>query len=136
MSIRKSPRNPESIDYSTFFSISLFPDKPPTTKIEQAVHSLNMEAFNSDLVTRIDDMLVYCFFASKKRAEHYKAFRPHAVGNEPHISADIGISIADIVRKCISSKDPTREECQRVTRALCDKYPDFFGTHEAPVIEQ
>src|SRR5882762_390849 len=72
-SLRRSSRIKQKFCYEEDIS---YPDGPAVTPVERWVYELDQETFPSDDYARIDDVVVYCLFASKRSPKFYRALKP------------------------------------------------------------
>lgn len=130
MSVRRSGRRRNPV---AFEPDSCYPDAPPCTEFERIVAKLDLEAFPSSNFARIDDVLTYALFATKRSPRNYRALVPTRAfldGNPPLTKAEA----LDINNFYVSIRDcpATLTVAAQLTKYLKDKYPSIImdGTDE------
>jgi hypothetical protein len=135
MALRRSARNfGRTFDYTD--STSLYPDGPPIDELEILIKHLNMQAFPSSSYARVDDILVYSLFATKRRPGHCRALTPLMAGNGPEMTQEEAVAMANAIRLGISSDRPTKAECNATALELCSEHPTFLVKDDFNVVEQ
>jgi hypothetical protein len=123
------------VDYSAD-SINLYPDGPPTHDVEVLIHKLNLQAFPSSSYARVDDILVYALFATKKRPHYYRALLPATASDHRDITDEEALSISNIVRKEVSHDNPSREECELAAFEISCRHHQLLLEEDLPIVEQ
>jgi hypothetical protein len=136
MTLRRSTRNVgKTVDYS-MDSMSLFPEGPPANDLEVLIHSLNLQAFPSSAYARVDDILVYALFSTKRSPNYYRALLPATAGDGIDITRDEAISISNIVRAEVSHDEPTKEQCQVAASKISKIHRNILLEQDVPIFEQ
>ena len=117
----------------------IYPDGPPVTPVERWVSQLDQETFPSDDYARIDDIVVYCLFATKRSPRFYRALKPTRPFLEDGLPIPIDTAL-DICRTYLqlarSSSDSTFV-ASTVSKALSQKYPSIFqGERDVRILKQ
>jgi hypothetical protein len=117
--------------------LGTYPDGPPTIKVEKEVHALNLESFSSDILARVDALLVFSFFASKRKTRSKNAIFLDTVG-PLECSIEQGQQISRLLndKSCVSRTLPTRAQCVVLAERLLGSFPTIFHQHERRAIEQ
>jgi hypothetical protein len=135
MSMRRSARNVgKVVNYKEHGSY--FPEEPPSNDFECLLHHLNQQAFPSLSYARVDDLIVFALFATKRCSGHYRALVPATSGRGVEITMGDAISIANIVRLGISRDAPTRDECQMTAMELQRVHHNIFIESDLIILEQ
>jgi hypothetical protein len=114
-----------------------YPDGPPVTELEKTIDSLSREMLLSESYTAVDDTIVYCLFASKRRARSYRSWSAcSASGTARNVTAKDGAEIAKLCHSEINRDNPTRESCRRVAVMIQHSYGHLFHKDETSIIEQ
>ena len=137
MPARRSARSHKRINYADIDS-AVYPDGPPVTELEKTIHSLNREMLLSKAYTAVDDMIVYCLFASKRRSRSHRSWSacPSSGTLSRNVTAEDGVAIAKLCHSEINRHNPTREACQRVAVMIQQSYGRLFHEDETSIIEQ
>lgn len=105
--LRRSKRQKTIGKYT---EVSSYPDGPPSSAFENLVSTLDQQFFPSETFARIDDILTYSIFATKRKSQRYLALRPSCAftGHELDVSAETTLHIAQLFetirQKCRDSK--------------------------------
>lgn len=134
--LRRSSRVKRNFHFEEDIS---YPDGPPVTPVERWVSRLDQETFPSDDYARIDDILVYCLFASKRSPRFYRALRPTRAFLEDDLPIPIDTAL-DICRAYLqlakTSSDSTFV-ASTLSNALTQKYPSIFqGGGDGLILKQ
>jgi hypothetical protein len=115
-----------------------YPDGPPVTELEKIVDSLNRDMLLSEPYTAVDDVIVYCLFASKRRARSYRSWTASSSSGTSarNVTAKEGVAITELCHSEINSDNPTRESCRRATVMIQQSYGHLFHKDEISIIEQ
>lgn len=133
---RRSARTTRQINYNPEI-IRTYPDGEPTTYFERKIAALNHQSFHSSTFTKVDDVLVYALFASKRRQRSYRACVPDTAFYDATtlISEEDGIKIRHIYGTHTSDArglDGINEACQ----ILIQEFPNIFDQNSLPVLQQ
>ncbi|PPQ87402.1 hypothetical protein CVT25_007991 [Psilocybe cyanescens] len=134
--LRRSSRTKKSVNFK---EDSTFPDGPARTHVEQWVSLLNQEAFLSDDLARVDDILVHCIFATKRAPKFYRALLPTRAFFEDELplpnEAAMDIYQTYLHRAKASSDSPS--VALEVVNAITKKYPSiFYGPNDKKILKQ
>jgi hypothetical protein len=138
--LRRSSRVKQKVCFEEDIS---YPDGPPVTPVERWVSRLDQleETFPSDDYARIDDIVVYCLFASKRTPIFYRALKPMRafLEDELPIPTDIALDIcrdSDYLQLAKTSGD-SPSVASVVSDALIKKYPAIFhGKGDGRILKQ
>lgn len=124
MSVRRSGRQRNPV---AFEPDSCYPDAPPSTEFERIVARLDLEAFPSSNFARIDDILTYALFATKRSPRNYRALVPTRAFLEDHPPLTKTEAL-DINNFYASLRDcpETLTVAAQVTKYLKDRYPSII----------
>jgi len=132
---RRSNRNVgKKINYDADLT-SLFPDGPPTNRLEQTFHDLNMEAFPHSSYALVDNILVHAQFAAKRRPQGSRAFHPETVGDSEYLNNKDSLAIRDIISK-IDCEYPTKTQCETAAMDIQCHLPRLLLEEHLPIIQQ
>jgi hypothetical protein len=135
MSLRRSARNAgKAVNYIE--ESRLFPEEPPSNDFEHLIHDLNLQAFPSLSYARVDDILVFALFATKRCHGHYRSLVPATSGERLTITMEVAISIANIIRLGVSCENPTMNECQATAMQLRSTHHNLFLMDDLSILEQ
>lgn len=134
--LRRSSRVKQKVYFQEDIS---YPDGPPITPVERWISRLDQETFPSDDYARIDDIVVYCLFASKRSPRFYRALKPTRAFLEDGLPIPIDVAL-DICRAYLqlarTSSDSTYI-ASAVSNTLSLKYPSIFrGEMDVKILKQ
>jgi hypothetical protein len=132
---RRSRREKREVSYVGMSKDSWYPDSAPRTERERVIHQLNLQAFPIEPYAKLDDVLVFSLFATKRRSRSYRGFDPTPISGARSITAAEGIAIAQVCFEGISQAKPTLESCHNVAMQLQAVYPHVFKG-ETVILEQ
>lgn len=114
-----------------------YPEGPPTTSIEKAIHMLNLQAFSWTTYATVDDIIVYAFFASKRKKHHYRALNlACSSGSHQHgLSVSDGIAIEHAC-EAVNKNELTFEDCQKVADTILHDFSHIFPCESAHILSQ
>ena len=116
-----------------------YPDGPPISDIEKWVSKLDLQSFPSQDYARIDDILVYALFGSKRSFKNYRALLPRRVfleGSSP-VSNEIGIDICNIYLAHGRNDADSPTISSAVSQLLAQKYTSIFsGPRDKDILKQ
>jgi len=118
-----------------FSDDSIYPDCPPSNDFENDVHNLNMQAFNSSSIIRVDDRLTFALFSTKRKKCDPRAFQLETMSRD-QTEVETGIAIANIIREGISPRNPTAIQCRGVSERLCHEFSSLFVFSDVDLFEQ
>jgi hypothetical protein len=113
-----------------------YPDLPPSSAFESMVAALNRQSFPAIPYARVDDMVVYGLFATKRRDTWSRSLNPLPVGTLRRITRLEGIEMRHICKDRISKSQPTAEECHTTAHILSQQFPHLFEELDASIVEQ
>jgi len=116
-----------------------YPDGPPSSDIEKWAAKLDLQSFPSHDYARIDDILVYSLFDSKRSFKYYRALSPSSVflQDSPSISNGIGMDICHIYLAHGRNSTDSPSTSSTVSKLLVDKYASLFsGPHDKEILNQ
>jgi len=130
--ISTAPKRTVNQEYS-------YPDGPPSSDIERWVAKLDLQSFPSHDYARIDDILVYSLFGSKRCFKYYRALLPSRVflQDSPSISNEIGVDICHIYLSHGRNSTNSPSISSTVSELLIDNYASLFsGSHDKEILKQ
>ena len=116
-----------------------YPDGPPVSELEKWVSKLDLQSFPSQDYARIDDILVYALFGSKRSYKNYRALMPSRVFLEdsPSVSNEIGLEICNIYLSHGRHNTNSPSISSAVSQLLIHKYPSIFsGPRDKDILTQ
>ena len=133
---RRSARATRQINYN-LGTVRAYPDGEPTTDFERRIAALNHQAFHSSTFTKVDDILVYALFASKRRQRSYRACVPSTTFYDAaaQISKEDGIKIRHIYGTHTSGARGLHS-INDACRALILELPNIFNPDSLPTLRQ
>jgi hypothetical protein len=149
--LRRSSRLQETKTLSTPVPpVTSYPDGEPVTEFENLVARLNSQSFPSLEYGRIDDIVVYALFASKKNFSYYRRLEPASALDDPSptpanpgISSRPGLTNEQAITFCRLYNDnlpvhkrSSEESIASVARLICSSLPDIFGMNDLPLLTQ
>jgi len=100
------------------------------------MESLNRQSFPAVAYSRVDDVIVFALFASKRRNVGCRSLDPAPVSFGRDVTSDEGIHIRKICQQHIEKALPTRDQCREVAEILPRQFPHLLAESEKAVIEQ
>jgi hypothetical protein len=135
--VRRSKRNVGKMtSYIDCSPMSMFPDGPPATPLERTFQALNLEAFPLLSYALVDDILVHALFATKLRAQGYRAIQPRMVGGGPRLSDKEALGVWDIINSNVEKDHPTRVECEAAAVEIQRHLHLYLLEEHIPIIRQ
>ena len=116
-----------------------YPDGPPSSDIERWIAKLDLQSFPSHDYARIDDILVYSLFGSKRCFKYYRALLPSRVflQDSPSISNEIGVDICHIYLAHGRNSTDSLSTSSIVSELLIEKYASLFsGPRDKDILKQ
>jgi hypothetical protein len=95
-----------------------------------------IQAFPIQPYARVDDIVVYSLFATKRQPKSYYQLNPTAISDIRAVTAEEGIDIAKICYHGIGQACPTQKSCHEVSLCLQEAYPCLFDAKEIPILGQ
>ena len=136
--LRRSSRIAASTNLSVTQEYS-YPDGQPVSELEKWVSKLDLQSFPSQDYARIDDILVYALFRSKRSCKNYRALKPSRVFLEdsPPVSNEIGLEICNIYLSHGRLDTNSPSISSAVSQLLTQKYPSIFsGPRDKDILKQ
>ena len=134
--LRRSSRIKQRVYFEEDIS---YPDGPPVTPVERWVSRLDQETFPGDDYARIDDIVVYCLFASKRSPRFYRALRPTRafLEDEVPIPIDTALDICRAYLQLAKTSSDSPSVASAVSNFLTEKYPNIFrGERDGRILKQ
>lgn len=136
INLRRSSRPKKSPNYG---QTSTYPDVEPSTPIEQWISKLDKETFPSKDYARVDDILVYCIFANKRKPDADRALRPTRafLENEVPINNVDAMDICHVWIQFAESSNDSPTIASELAKKILSKFPRIFaGTHDEKILRQ
>jgi hypothetical protein len=121
---------------------SCYPDDPPITPLEKLIDRLNNEAFPSEQLARVDDLIVYALYASKRHPNNPLAFQSSTVlecDNTKQLPTghEDGIALCHLYHEYVNERETVQpEKIAKLTDAICKRFPTLFCDSDVPVLYQ
>jgi hypothetical protein len=113
-----------------------YPEDSPSSPFEKLVARLNRQAFPEASYSRVDDILVYSLFATKRRDTWSRSLDPTPVNSTREVTREEGVAIRHICKEHITTSSPTPDECHQASAVLVQQFPQFFSQVTMPIVEQ
>jgi len=123
MELRKHAKKP------IYCSSPSYPDGPPATALERCIARLDRESFEASVFAKVDDILAFSLFASKRRPNGYRALSLTRafLEKEPPISIVTALRICSLYNQLANqSSDDTWEIATRAAARILGEFPDLF----------
>jgi hypothetical protein len=135
--MRRSTRLVSQVNFSKYHGGIYHIQGKPDTDLEHLVHQLNKESFPTNRYGKVDDIVAYSIFASKKRSNHRTLHVLSSLTHEPiELEADVGISIAASIFRDTSEDEPTWGECLMASENLISSHPVQFCQKDRKLLSQ
>lgn len=134
---RRSTRKKASISYGKWLEpVDPYPEGPPKNAFEQDIETLNAECFPLQRYNHIDDILVYCLFATKRRHKSYRALKPIPSGEAVDITRLDAMAVEQVVHQHVDRSTPSMEGCHKAAAVLCEVYKNIFANADIAIVRQ
>ena len=130
--IAASPKFSVNQEYS-------YPDGPPVSELEKWVSKLDLQSFPSQDYARINNILVYALFGSKRSCKNYRALLPSRafLENSPSVSNEIGLEICNLYLSHVRHNTNSPSISSAVSQLLTHKYLSIFsGPRDKEILTQ
>ena len=134
----RSARPTDCTDQSWYPNI-----RDPGSDVDRQIQTLNGEAYPADVFGRVDDLLMFTLFATKKakqpRKRHHHAVIPEQASDRPMtLTIEEGAEAAQICRDLLSGKEASMDEVRKAVSELQRKIPPFRSPKQgwAPCLRQ
>lgn len=119
-------------------NVASYPEGKPVTAFEKRVAALDQQSFPAKMFARVDDILVYALFATKRRANGYRGIKPGRAFLEEDalISKEDGIKIRQLYGEYMGKGPEGSKGIADVCAALVENFPGIFSKEEMPVLKQ
>ena len=124
MKLRKREEKPTYCDPSPSY-----PDGPPVTALERCLARLDQESFEASIFAKVDNILAFSLFGSKRRPNGYRALSltQAFLEKEPPISIVTALKICSLYNQLANqSSDDTWEIATRAATRILEEFPDLF----------
>lgn len=135
MSTRTRPVRKATVN-ARYVTDGTYPDGPPVSALERAVHKLNRESFRSNVLAYVDNILVRALFTSKKRYHSSKAMELSMVGTLGCLPSECTDMARLINGGIVDRQDPSPEQCRQAAQRLQEAFPHVFGEEHRRPLEQ
>ena len=138
--------------HSSLTPIPAYPDSKPSTDFEHFVSRLNMESFPASQYSKIDDILVYSLFVSKKHFRYRRRLQPPSVflsdtdtlptsggpiSSAPTFTNEDASTLYRIYQASVPKEEMTSElTITRATEDICSSMPNIFNPDDSGVLKQ
>ena len=129
-----------------------YPEGNPKGILEEMVALLNQQSFPFMSFGRVDDMLVYSLFASKRHPKGYRAIKPASFAyrkvsediegggsileSEPLFTLDNGLILAQLFNMHLKGTLPQQDSLTLVSGEIMQRLPHLFQQSDRPILEQ
>jgi hypothetical protein len=136
-------------------SAPMYPDGVPSNELERTIARLDKEAFPILSYGRIDDIVVYSLFASKRCPEYYRAMKPSPFykendvaetdgdGQRPILESEPSFTTADALaiayifnRRIPRGTMPTKDALRQATNEIIEELGQFFQESDGEILQQ
>ncbi len=133
-----SRRSTRKATKKTYRESASYPDGPAQTDFEKMVAQLDKEAFNAVQYARVDAIITYALFSSKRRERSYRALTLEAASADYDkiVSKSDAIAIANECKSSINPVSPSRRECQTTALSLLTLFPHIFREVDIKIMTQ
>jgi hypothetical protein len=130
--LRRSARTTTVPSYKDEFT-PCYPDDEPGNDFERLIASLDQQSFPWELLSTVDDILVFALFSTKRRQANHRAVKTaRAFGGEnTPVTPEQGIEI----RKIYESVQEL-DQVPGVAQAMATTFPQIFPQEQVAVIQQ
>jgi hypothetical protein len=107
---------------------SSYPDAPPSTQVEKWTAMLDQESFPAVNFARMDDLLTFALFATKRIPGKYRALIPTRAFYEDSLptSWDAAIEICKIYEPEARTSFDSWQVASTATNRIKERFPEYF----------
>jgi hypothetical protein len=116
-----------------------YPDSAPANDFERAVAFLNQQSFPSIDFARVDDILLFAFFGTKRRHRSYRALKPSTAfaGDVIHATDDELLSLSHIFADTTAQSNlPFNFDDPALANRIFLAHPLLFSQSQRPIVRQ